>query len=719
MFDKIRINISNAIRPQQKNSMSLPNQYLRYGDSKVFGVDWSKIDVQDKDLYKGYFYGAISLRANAVARVATEYVRSKKPNSTKDVTHPYLDVISKSPTFSDYKFWHDISTFLDLEGIYYLMVVRGVDTKENVGEAVEFKLLNPYNVRRVLSPDGLEVVGYVEQRKGYTREIPTRMIIPIEELNPFSEDEPYAMTDAVKGDQYTLLTAGDYTRSTLKNNINAPGILSTDIQLDDIEFQNFKARIKNQPKGGPLFSNGGALNWEPMENGLSKAALKDINEIGRESVMAVTGTSKSVMGIEQSGTTRETSRTQRDLFTENQVLPRIQVIIDALNQDYMNNYAPEDKDVVYMYVDNPLTVDHESEIKDTEAKDKGFDLFQKLVNKGYDRKKAAQYVSGDMTLEELGEPKNPPVMPPVPPSDSTPPGGETDNPVSGDTSNDEPVTQTQHVDVGEVVKNEMEKEKQRVVSSSEASLQNAIVNADEQLVASVINKLQKSYNTPTKNAFDEAKDIITKKAITEVTSELDGALQAFYNIILAIEGQSAMRRRRDELEGNGSFIMITEIKKYAKELAGKVSESHVETVLSDLLTTTREAALEGVSRDNLISRIKKQYSGQITEQRAKTVARTETNRAFTRAQYEADLQFVKQNNLEGKVFKKWVTRSDNPCPYCQKLESEGEIPFSNAFRGLGDTVEVDGQELKIGFESLEAGNAHPNCSCSYELVIRQ
>ena len=140
--------------------------------------------------------------------------------------------------------------------------------------------------------------------------------------------------------------------------------------------------------------------------------------------------------------------------------------------------------------------------------------------------------------------------------------------------------------------------------------------------------------------------------------------------------------------------------------------------MDDLYKIAYEAAQKGMSQIEIINEIKNKYSYDISETRAKTVARTETNRAFTRAQYEADKQFVEQNGLEGKVFKQWHTRSDNPCEFCQALEDEGLVPFEDTFRDIGQSITVDGKSLDVNFESLEAGNAHPNCSCDYELVIK-
>lgn len=183
-----------------------------------------------------------------------------------------------------------------------------------------------------------------------------------------------------------------------------------------------------------------------------------------------------------------------------------------------------------------------------------------------------------------------------------------------------------------------------------------------------------------------------------------------------------MRGRVSKFALPGTFKIDRESRDYIKRISRKVSESHVDTVLDDILVTARKSALEGKSIAEIQRDIKKNYTDVISETRAKAIARTETNRAFTRAQFDADRQFIEQNDLQGRAFKQWVTRSDNPCPFCLALEAEGPKPFFTNFRDLGKTVDVTvkGKEksLPVDFEALEAGNAHVNCACEYELIIK-
>lgn len=702
MFDKIRNQLGQFFF---KNAMQLPvkltgKEFLKYGSEKMY-PNWSDVQITDQDHYTGYGYAAIRNRANAVARVASENIHTKVTGEDADFVHPYLKLIKESRFFSPYMFWSTTSTYLDLEGVYYLFVLRNKQ-KDLIGDIQYMRLLNPYQIRRVIDEDTLEVKSYVEARNGLVRTIQPHMIIPIRELNPFDNEEPYAMTDAAKDQQFTLKSASEYTRSTMRNNLNAPGILSTDLILPKEEFKNFMAAVKNHRKGEPLFSNGGgAITYEAMVSDLSKAALKDVNDTNVQSLLAVAGTSKTIIGVEQSGVTRETGKVQDKLYTENQILPRITLITDALNLDFKNNYPTEyEKNNALIMVDNPNKADHEAEKTEVDVRDKKLDLYGKLIDKGYSPDIAAKYAKGDMDIDELGKPTNKPkVVDPVIAKDTPPKDGKKKN-------------------VVDPIENKLGGEDQAIIAAQQSTLENAVINIEEQLVAEAITRVG-----TVKNAFDSETDVIGRLVKTGSINELEALLTSFWSIVYNIAGKETANERMREFGFLVDFRFTAEMRASILTNAERVSRSHIDTVSNDLYETVRKKALEGGGRDELVRFIKREYNGTITKVRAKTLARTETNRAFTQAQFDADSQFVKENGLKERSYKKWETRSSNPCAYCLQLASEPAIPFFDNFRDLGDTITVGKGKgktaLKVHFDALEAGNAHPNCSCIYKLIVRK
>lgn len=390
-----------------------PNAFLKYGHSRM-PSKWSTPEINDEDFYTGYGFAVINKRANRSVVLgkkflyteATEDIINEANEKGTSVVHPYLKLIHDSIDFSERDFWYDISTYLDLEGIYYLMAVRTVTQGGKVGNIQKFTMLNPYWVKPVVNSKG-ELGGYAEANPIYgNRVIPKEMIIPISLLNPFNPSKTYSLADAARDSQFTLKQANDFARESIDGNLNAPGILSSAIELPDDQFDNFVSRIKNHGRGEPLFGNGsGTISWTDMQTDLDKAALDKINSINRDVLLAVSGLSKTGVGVEESGTGREVSRTQKDDFTENAVMPQIENIIDALNLDYRKYYPDQYKKNQYIIaLDNPLETNRDAEQADVDIRDSQFNLMQSLIAKGYAVDIAAKYAKGKLDITDLGEP---------------------------------------------------------------------------------------------------------------------------------------------------------------------------------------------------------------------------------------------------------------------------------------------------------------------------
>lgn len=414
-------NAAKALTGKTSNSLGVSeaNRFLRYGSAQQPPLvqNWSEVKMTDEDMYTGYSYAAITKRANRTSVIGRRFIATDvSPKYAEnydgpddDLIHPYLKVINRSRDFTKKQFWYEISTYLDLEGVYYLGTVRNSRTKSNgdvvVGAVQKFVLINPYEMRKVINESTGEVGGYVESHNGFYREWAPHEIIEIRMLYPFNKDKAYAMTDAAKEAQFTMKQAGDYTRQTINGNIASPGIVTTSVPLDEMQFANFKARVTNRTKGEPIFGNGaGSLNWQDMQIDLDKAALDKVNEIQRSILFAVSGTGKTVLGIEESGTTRDTSQTQNDNFTVDAIVPRVEDIADALNLDYRQHYPEWDDNQFEIIINNPLEKDRANELKDIEIRTKQLELSNALVTAGYEPDLAVAYATGEISLGQLGQP---------------------------------------------------------------------------------------------------------------------------------------------------------------------------------------------------------------------------------------------------------------------------------------------------------------------------
>ena len=819
-FKEKLINALGGSVVKKTSNTAFGNDFLKYGSrgkGSPLYPDWSEVKISDEDMYKGYSYAVIQKRGNKVSSLAKTNLNTwVKPEvldefQKKKATplHPYLKLIEDSKTFTQKQFYKNISIYLDLAGVYYLGAVRNkressVSTLPDIiTDVKEFIMLNPYEVRRVVNKNG-EVAGYIERKKdGRYREWPKHMIIEMKELNPFDpEKSQWAITDAAKEAVYTINQTADYTRQSLNGNIDAPGIITTDVILEDNDFANFKARVQEHRKGEPLFGNGaGSIKWDSMQIDLDKAALLDINEINRTTLFAVSGTSKTALGIEQSGTTRDTARVQQEQLLSDTIQPRLEDIADFLNLDYKRNYPQEyQKTGYWIEVISATGRDYDTEKAATESRQAQFELYKEIADAGYTDQSAQQYAVGDIELselevdkkkmEEIEAQKQMPQNPdegegsgndnndqgPDDTPDNTPdqPVESEENEVTADESGELTPEACECCDDGiEVYENDISKEDSKILTESYDNFLATVRDIEKDTLKAIETKV-------TINAFTED-DLISEKKKASLTERLKNALKHYWWILVPLFGENAVNQRNNEFKANYNFKFTNDFKADVEANAQKVAEGHMKTIIDDVLevsnnaytrvvetaageliikayqnnpdkfadyfdhiptldevlTTIRntdilernrkiyekanEMARAGFDRKTITKAIRDEYK-ELSETRATLIAKNETSRAFTKSQYEADLQFLNSIGKLQNAYKQLYSRSGNPCKYCQALIDKGPIPFTENFLDKGSeiTVNSDGKTsvFKADYENIDAGVVHPNCHCSYRLIIK-
>ena len=633
----LKSRIVNALGGEMKTTNARSNDFLKYGNRNrnisPLAADWSEIKMTDQDMYRGYSYAVIQKRANKVATLAKTNLDTWVTPEALDIfqkheqepLHPYLKVIEDSVKFSEKQFWKTISIYLDLAGRYYLGVVRkyAPSSSNNLPDITtdvqEFILLNPYEIRRVINADG-KVAGYIERKSdGRYREWPLHQIIEMREMNPFDNDSYWAMTDAAKEAVYTLNKSGDYTRQSLNGNIDAPGIITTDVLLSDEDFENFRQRVVQHTKGEPLFGNGaGAIAWNSMQVDLDKAALMDINEINRTALFAVSGTSKTSLGIEQSGTTRETARVQSEQFVSDTAQPRLEDIIDFLNLDYKQHYKSDYDKVGYtIEVKSAVGADYDTDAKAVALRKEQFSLAQELIYAGYTQESAYAYAQGDIELQDLEQGK----MPQMPGSDQesgeggepTPP--EPTEPETPSGAEEEPVVEEEQEVKGKIrvdnvePNSNLEVDDPFLAENSKEHSENCtcchnsfdLDDYEKQLPEDEQTEFDKAYNSMledirkveklackyaeqnvTINSFDES-DIIQKKQKNYLTTKLTKIFNKYWAILFPLFAQNQISRRNIEFNENQAFVYDNQLQEMVENNAKEVAKGHVDTILGDIL----------------------------------------------------------------------------------------------------------------------------------------
>lgn len=758
--------VSSFTKNSAERGLSDPYEFFRNGPRRM-PATWSMAEISDKDFYTGYGFAVVNKRANRSVVLGKRYLFTDAKESViadanekgERIVHPYLDLIRDSTDFSERDFWYHISTYLDLEGVYYLMAVRAVSPSGRVGHIQKFSMLNPYNVRAVTNPRG-EIGGYIERRNGLQREIPKEMIIPIRLFNPFDPDKPYSLADAARDAQFTMKQANDFAREAIDGNLNSPGILSSSIELPEDQFDNFVERVKYHGRGEPLFGNGsGALSWIDMQTDLDKAALDKINSISRDALLAVSGLSKTGVGVEESGTGREVSRTQKDDFTENAVMPQVENIIDALNLDYRKCYVDEYKKTKYnISLDNPLETDRDAERADVEIRREQFALMQEALNAGYSYEVASKYARGVLNITDLGmpkeetpeEPETPEDTPEDPEEPEETPEETPEEPkeqsstaykgypipvlqylvgyeVESSTEEGSVIHSTHELDINSPVRiSEIKETENKLIAEIDGStyieLGKISANTDKPAVLAKLNKRYRNQLVAIKNKLDEAE--ILQEAVERAEDnlfneylkdspdasrhiqELSLAFTVYYTALFPTYAAERARQTAKELDRPVRRVELTDrVRQSIQNFSFREAESHINTILMDLENAkVSEKPLE-------------QAFEEIKARRAPAIAENAAARVLSFSRYEADLQVLAHEGLLDKAYKELHSLTGEPCEFCKALIAKGPIPFVDNFVDKGTTISVDGKSMDFDYEDISAGNVHPNCNCAYRLVI--
>lgn len=395
---------------------------------RLMRSDNPDVEVDAQQLYRGYGYGIIRSVVNSGIIAAEENIRTTCSSLQREILakrddqieHPYKKLWQNSPYFSEYDFWKQFLTYIQLKGEFYIYMNRNLlasakryrpGTHNLCGYTNYMKIINPYEMQpKDFDPKTGEVTIWRRTFKApgttqnLTQDYPAHQIIRVAEFDPWNQTKPYSLLDATKENLFTLENARDYTRHALVNNINAPGMLAVEGQFQSQEeFDNYIALLRDHREGELLIAAGNAKStYQDMNQNLDGASQEAIRGIERDEIFISSGVSKSVLGVETTGLTRDVAATQKLTFTERTVVPYIRLMLETLNYDYRTMYAGDfitDKYILRITI--PSVGDKTQELKELEIREEEYNMVQRYVDRGYTRKSAAQYVRGEIDVEQL------------------------------------------------------------------------------------------------------------------------------------------------------------------------------------------------------------------------------------------------------------------------------------------------------------------------------
>ncbi|MBQ9160863.1 MAG: phage portal protein [Methanobrevibacter sp.] len=755
----------------------------------------------------------MNTRADSFAQFCEENIITVNDKDI-DEYHTYLNLIENSKTFSEFDFWRDVISDYDIYGQVYIFLLRRVVYEEandivkgkikrvsHIGLPVSIEVLNANKMTTLKTDDG-KVVGYRERIDStHAREFFPEQIIHVVNRNPQDRTKPYSIFDACKTYQYTINKGAEFAQNALINNINTPGIISTDEVLTDAEYDNLISRINSHEPGKAIVTDGtGKLNYLAINQNIDSAALPSLTEISRQTIFAVTGTSKTVLGIEESGTTRETARVQEKKFIRRTIAPIAHRFVSALNFDFRTRYADIYKSN-HVHLEIKATYDPVETQEQFATQKMLFDNVMELVYSGYTKDSAEKFMYGDISFTDLKldsedaetideeqdsiDEENREEIENDNPEDTQRTPEKTQNSLDKITLH----TQEHSHSHDEIPDNyyrkalKMHENSQGELDEYGQFLDKKLAQAQNALLAEVkkiqLDAIKTANRKVITNAF-EIDDVSDKQERESIFNRLFKALKKYWMFVLPLIGRERLAEDEFNLHTTQKVNLLgtKRVNDYVKEVSEKAAQSHTNTIFKTIVDAANKAEeneietefakryieqykkqpqvewfkktpsvaavkrklqneafkaqnnelylevqrkiAEGLNRVEIQKAIRRKYN-ELSKSRADLLVRNEMARAVNNSQFIADLELLRKNGLLDKAYKQLVSSTGDPCPVCQAIINEGPVPFMQPFLSLGDTIQVsaDGRTMTFmcNYENIDSGIIHPNCHCSYQLIL--
>jgi len=152
-----------------------------------------------------------------------------------------------------------------------------------------------------------------------------------------------------------------------------------------------------------------------------------------------------------------------------------------------------------------------------------------------------------------------------------------------------------------------------------------------------------------------------------------------------------------------------EVQKWVDRATTRLADGVGDTTIVRVSRLIEKGLSEGMTVDELADRIEQKG---FDAARARTIARTESTRAYTEGQVEA----WKQTGMV--TGKKWLVAPE-PCPFCEAIGRDDLTKgMSDSFYKVGDSITAsDGSRFVVNFDNVTGPPLHPNCRCTIVPVL--
>lgn len=611
------------------------------------GDKWSNNDFLKANDVSLYTNRAIARRAQKVGEI--DFVMRNKKGDVLE-NDPIIKVLNNPNSFFDaVTFWGLHQTYIDVVGSSYIWIETGREDFSTSRGIKGLHILRPDLVKPII--EGGKVVKYTYQTRDKEIEYQPEEILHMFRPDPLNPMRGVSLLKAGIHAIQTEKQIGAYHARILENGGKIEGIMKfkTDrllkTQLDEMKEEYAKEYADARNAGRPLFVSGD-MEYENLGLTPQEMAFMDAKKVALEDIVVMTGVPKVLLGTVDNVQYSNADTSMR-MFLRETINPLLKVLATSLD----NKIVPDDR--VLSYID-PTPENVEIKLKETEN---GIKNYYMTINEARERHGLEPVDNGDTIMVPFS------LMPLDGTKETTP--APTDGTKSIKKATQHPLQDKDMREAwGKVSIKRADRREELFAKKLDTYFNEQRDRIIEMLQPTKTRIFRKT------GLFDE----ITDMAL-EIKLGTDSLLPVLAEI-LREAGQDAI----DLIGTEYAFNITSDITNWLEKRTNVFLTQITETTFNTLKQQFTESFEAGESREQLVERVKNTY-GDITDARAKTIARTEVHNATQYATIEGYRQ-------AGVTIKIWVAVGD---AYTRDSHAalDGEerpldVPFSNGLMFPGD-----------------------------------
>lgn len=603
--------------------------------------------------YRGWVYACVNAISEEVGTLELKLMRITADGKQEVTKHIALDLLNNvNPFMSSSDLLLSTQAYLDLAGDAFWYLPPGSVTRK----PAEIWVLDPTRMS-VIKNSQTFIGGYsYKNEAGQEIPLPVNQVIQFKRFNPLNRYRGIGTVQAAAMAIDIDTFSAQWNKTFFANSAVPSAVLETEGTLTEEQFNRIKASWDVSHVGAEnahkLAILQGGLKFKSMNLSQKDMDFLEQRRFTRDEILGIFRVPKTVLGITED-VNRANAEASEFVFAKRVVKPRMQFIVDRLNEFYIPLFGEDPIKLFFEFVD-PVPENVELDLRrfETGLRSGFLTINEVRAEEGLPPVKNGNTAFISSILIPLGQVEEP--------------AGKAVKKIRDKATEDRIEKRRQFLI------NEIKRRKPKfmaILNQAGDQIANAVESFGEKNVKAKVDDI-------TRVAFRDY-DIVVGSLKEELTDTLETSLKQ--------AGRAALIRAGAESTFDLENPRVTSfLQEHALQSANSISGS--------LKDAVKQEILDGVDEDLGPAAIARNIRGFFDAEssfRAQRIARTEVVSGFQEGNLEGYLQ---SGNV---VSKKWLTAGDELVDDdCLANEADGEIP------------------LDAGFSSGDfAPPVHPNCRC--------